>query len=254
MSFEYIETKMVRRILLTALAVLTFLTLMGGTNRAAADDTEDPGVRTVIKPLAYIETADVEDVLELLDVEWVAKQNLNAVVLRGKIANVEAALRAIESLDYPVPTLDLKMFIVSASKEREGLQGIPQELETVVSQLGGVFGYSGFELLESMSLKVQTGNGGLVEGGLRLGKEDGEPVSYGVRFRNTRVAPPDDAPLGRMIYLDDLRFWLRAESDVGKIETEVVVREGQKAVIGRSTPKGIGDSIVLVIEATIVKD
>ena len=40
---------------------------------------------------------------------------------------------------------------------------------------------------------------------------------------------------------------------LARIGTEVVVREGQKAVIGRSTPKGIGDSLVLVLDARIVR-
>jgi hypothetical protein len=243
-----------RHVLVTALAV----GLDGPVGAFAEPQHDSPAApkMTAVKPLAHVDAREFENVLALLEVEYVVKPAMNVIVLKGRKEAIESALRAIEALDQPQPNLELTAFIVSASKTHDESRGIPDDLRPVVDQLRGVFGYSGFELLDAASLRIQVGRRGTIQGGLALGDPEGRTVArYAIRFARVRIAPPDDSAEGWLIRLDDLTFGLTGDGgELAQLRTDVAIVEGQKAVIGRSAASGIGDSVVLIVDAKILGD
>ncbi len=207
--------------------------------------------RTVIKATKYIEVREATEVLELLDVEFALKEDQNLIVLRGEGYAVETALKVIDALDEAWPNIDLRVFVLAASKEGEA--DVPSELESAVDQLKGVFGYSGFQLLDSITLRVLEGRQARADGGIRLGN-DSERTGYHFSFQKILVVPEDDFI---SIRLKGLKFDVDgpvAGSLRASLMTDVQIREGQKAVIGSSTPTGIGETLILIVEATAPPD
>jgi hypothetical protein len=201
-------------------------------------------VRTVIQPIAYLDVTELEDVLQLFDVKAVIKPSINAVILRGEIEKVDGALKALQALDVPVQAMDVTMFVVRASKEKTGNSDIPGELRPAIDQLKGIFGYSSFALLDTVSLRTMHNGSGLVGGTLDLTTaDDTSHVSYQVMFSSARIIPEDGYSV---IRLDDLSFDVEKRS---RLKTDIEVREGQKAVLGRSSMLGL--DLVLIIEAKI---
>jgi hypothetical protein len=219
------------------------------------DEVEQPQARVVIKKLAYIDAIELESVLMLLEVDFVVQPTSNTIVLRGQDEYLTSALRAIEALDRPSPNIEMTMYVVAALKEERETQPIPEQLEPVLAQLRGVFGYRGFELLDEVSLNVLAGRSGLVEGGVSLRPNPNtiDRTTYTIQFDSARVTPGDTEDASWGIWLDDLNFAINGVNGHrhGRIRTEVIIREGQTAVIGRSTPEGIIDNLVLIVEAQI---
>ncbi len=207
--------------------------------------------RTVIKATKYIEVREATEVLELLDVEFALKEDQNLIVLRGEDYAVKTALKVIDALDEAWPNIDLRVFVLAASKEGEA--DVPSELESAVDQLKGVFGYSGFQLLDSITLRVLEGRQARADGGIRLG-DDLERTGYRFSFEKILVVPEDDS---LNIRLRGLKFEVDgpvAGSLRASLMTDVQIREGQKAVIGSSTPQGVGETLILIVEATAPPD
>ncbi len=219
---------------------------------ALAEEDAEPDIpRTVIKATKYIDVKETASVLELLDVEFAFKEDQNLIVLRGESYAVETAIKVIDALDEMWPNIDLRVFVLAASKEGEA--DVPSELEDAVGQLRGVFDYSGFQLLDTITLRVLEGRQARVGGGIRLG-DDSERTGYHFSFQKILVVPEDDS---LKIRLKGLRFDVDgpvAGSPRASLMTDVQIREGQMAVIGSSTPRGVGDTLILIIEAKAPPD
>ncbi len=234
---------------LTSVAALAILAL--AALPAAAQDEADPKkLRTVIKATQYTDVAEAQAVLELLEVDFALKPDQNLIVLRGEQYAVETALKVIDALDEPRPSIDLNVYVLSASKQ--GSADVPKDLEAAVGQLRSVFGYSGFELLDSITLRVLEGRRGRADGGIRLG-EGTARTGYRFGFQKVSVVPEDDF---LNIRIKQLKF--DVNSDVAgtlraSLMTDVQIREGQKAVIGSSTPEGAGETLILIVEATATR-
>ncbi len=224
---------------------------------AVAEEPADPKERgrTVVKLTRFVDVRDLEPILEILDVQVRLKPDLNALVLRGRDGgDLDTALALIEALDEPTPSIGVSVYVVAASRQEEAKSGISPELEAAVSQLQTVFGYRGFKVLDTVYLQVREGRRGGVVGGVELA--GGARSTYQFGFQNARVTPVEDGPL--FIRLDGLRFELnaRGESDsrpLAAFNTDVQVRVGQKAVIGKSTPEGTDETMILIVEAGLVK-
>ncbi len=215
---------------------------------APAQEQPDPKkYRTVIKATMHIEVREAVAVLELLDVEFAIKEDQNLIVLRGDNYAVETAIKVIDALDEPRPSIDLRVFVVAASKEESS--DVPGELESAVKQLKGVLGYTGFRLLDTITLQVMEGRKARADGGIRFGDDD-ERTSYRFSFQKVTVVPEDEV----RVRFNDLRFEVDgpvAGTLRASLMTDVEIRKGQKAVIGSSTPRGDGDTLVLILEASV---
>jgi len=242
-----------RSFTITAVTVMIAAMFNVNVSVAHAEEAGAAHPRMAVKPLAHIEASELRDVLALLDVRYVVKSEMNVIVLKGSNEAIEAALRAIETLDVPAPRLELTLFVVSASKQHDEIREIPPSLAPAIDQLRGVFSYRGFELLDVASLKVLAGRRGYIEGGVNLGADG--LGRYQISFSNVRVVP-GEKPGGWRFHLNDLNFNLSSNKvkPMVQIRTEVVVREGQKAVIGRSTPQGGDENLVLIVDVRFDRD
>ncbi len=230
-----------------ALAAAVAILGLAALPAPAQDQPEPKQKRTVIKATMHIEVREAVAVLELLDVEFAIKEDQNLIVLRGESYAIETAIKVIDALDEPRPSIDLRVFVLAASKE--GSSDVPGDLESTVKQLQGVLGYTGFRLLDSITLQVMEGRKARADGGIRLGSDE-ERTSYRFSFQKVTVVPEDDV----RIRFKDLKFEVDgpiAGTLRASLMTDVEIRKGQKAVIGSSTPRGAGDTLVLILEASV---
>ena len=231
------------------------LTIVGFTMvlPVLADERPEPTkTRTVIKATKYIDVDEAKPVLDLLGVPFAVKPDQNLIVLRGPDDAVETALKAIDALDEPRPSIDLHVFILAASEDQNS--NIPKDLEAAVQQLQGLFGYTGFELLDNVFLKVREGRRGRVDGGIFLENGATERTGYQLSFQKVTVVPEDGR---RSIRFKDMRFQVNgrvAGTLSAALVTDVEIREGQKAVVGSSTPQGIGQTLILIVHAEASPD
>jgi len=224
------------------------------------DSTNQRGMRTVIKQTQHVDVRELEKILGMLGLQIRLKPDINAIVLRGHDSNdIDTALRLIEALDVPPEpgrAVEITVFVVAASKDGTENVGITAGLAAAVDQLRTLFGYRGFELLDTVFLRVLDTHGGRVEGGLVL---DAPPpgvvrVGYELTFNRAEIIPRGDDE--RLVRLDGLTFELNG-TDGGEIQraylkTDVEIREGQKAVVGKSTPRGVDDTLILILEARVL--
>jgi hypothetical protein len=180
---------------------------------------------------------------------------------------VAAAVAAARSLDLPPqPTrsVEITAHVLGASKTAQLSGAVPSELEEVARQLKQVFGYRGVELVDSLSIRARDRGEALVTGAFSQG-EDLEPAPYRLGFNRASVV---DGPDARSVRLDGLRFmaelrrW-RASTPQGEpgrivssevnLTTDVEVREGQKAVVGKAATDGERDSLILVVEVKVIE-
>ena len=233
--------------LAAALAILGLATLPAWAQEASDSKKQ----RTVIKATMYIEVAEAEPVLGLLEVNYAVKPDQNLIVLRGEGDAVETALKVIDALDVPRPSIDLQVYVVSASKQ--GPTDVPGELEAAVGQLRSIFGYHGFKLLDTVMLRVLEGRKGRADGGIHLA-EDAQRTGYHFAFQKASVVPEDGF---NNIRIKGLKFEVNghvAGTLRAGLMTDILIREGQKAVIGSSTPQGAGDTLILIVEARASAD
>lgn len=232
-------------VLAVALAVLTFSWI--GFSLSAPVQAEEKTFRTVLKATLHIDVQDVAPVLDLLDIEYALKPDQNIIVLRGEPQSMETALKVIEALDQPRPSFELRLFVLSASKDKPSQGSLSPGLEKAVDQLRELFGYRSFALLDSVFLQVMEGRQGQIDGGVQLAGA-AERTPYHLSFRKIHRVPEADRTRVR---LDGLSFELsapEADSRLAQLRTDVEILEGQKAVIGSSTPGGLAETLVLIVE------
>ncbi len=244
MSRPKFESPFCTTLLLAAIALLLAAPLAGEESA-----NSDPP-RTVIKAVRHINVEDLVSTLELLDITFAIKSDLNSVVLRGPDGgDLQTALKLIDALDTPSPTISLRVFILTGSRQASEQTELPGELEAVTRQLRDLFGFKSIRLLDTAFLQVLEGHRGFVEGGVRFGSAADQQGHYELVFSKARVSPREDGPV--FIRLAGLKFNLNGKNGQGvRLQTDVEVPMGQKAVIGKSTPGGSSDSLVLVVEAS----
>ncbi len=243
MKFQPFDPMHSGLIRLAAVALLALTALPAIAEEAA--EPEKP--RTVIKATMHIEVSEAEPVLGLLDVNFALKPDQNLIVLRGDSYEVETAIKVIDALDTPRPMIDLHVYVLAASKQ--GSANVPEGLVEAVDRLQSLFGYSGFQLLDRITLRVLEGRRGQAEGGFLLG-EDKTRAGYHFGFDKVSVEPRDSF---NNIRIKRLQFNVSGSLQAG-LMTDVAIREGQKAVIGSSTPQGSEDTFVLIVEAKASPD
>lgn len=226
-------------------------------SKAAAEQQGKGPPRTVIKATRFVDVREVAPILEMLDVQIRLKPDVSMIVLRGwPDGDLETALKLIEALDEPSPSIEINVYILAASRDETGSAGISQELRAAVDKLQALFGYRGFKVLDTVFLRVLEGRAGQVNGAIDAGNGTSKRTGYRFGFNSNRVAPTEDGEV--FVRLNGLHFELHGEPEPGTVQharltTDVEIREGQKAVVGKSTPAGTGDTLILIIEAKVLK-
>ncbi len=227
---------------------------------ARAQPGEKP--RTVIKQTLYAEPEDLLGILSLLDLELKTMPQQNTLVMRGPSNDIESALKLIENLDRPRQDLEVELFILGAGPAGAAPQPqtpSPGGLAPLFERLRSLFGLENLTLLDTLFLRTQDGKGGQITGGVGA---PGQRTSFVLSFERARIVPLKDAGAespgreGSLLRFQGLRFqYGDSDSTTGSLatlRTDIEVGEGQRAVVGRSTPRGEGQTLILVIRAKIL--
>ena len=187
-----------------------------------------------------------------------ADDQLRAIVLRGKPADVAALETAIRELDSNSPdrgskNVELTVYLLSGSASSVA-ESNPPAMAPVVKQLRAVFPYANYQLLSTMLLRSGEGTPATTSGLLKGFGNSNTPSHYTVSYKAARVSAGEAGPI---VHLTDLHFVLRVAIeptlfDAG-VETDVDLREGQKVVVGKSNIENVDSALFLVVVAKLVE-
>jgi hypothetical protein len=169
---------------------------------------------------------------------------------------------------YDVPTasgtgrnIEIIVHMMLAAPKGESGDAVPPDLAPVVKQLKSVFGYNDFHIVDSAVVRTREGAVGAEMSGnasLAPGVPGAPNSSYQIRLGTAAVTPTEK---GNMIRLDGFRFGTQSPqqmpggnwnfTNIG-FNTSLDVREGQKAVVGKSKIDGTDRALILVISARVV--
>ncbi len=225
-----------------SLAILASCLTAVAQEAVPPEDSMERAPRTAIKAVKYADVAAIEPLVELVGVDVAVDPKRKLLVIRGPNSIMDTAIALIDALDTPEPPwgIELLVHLVAASKEPAAGQGIPADLEAALAELTELFGYRGFELVDTVFLFASTDAGSarvrapVRDGGIFDVGFDGARVIYGepkhsVLFENLTIQA------------------IAADID---LQTNVEVKEGHKVLIGKSSLRGAGEDkdLVLVIE------
>lgn len=182
-------------------------------------------------------------------------------------ALIQMASETIKRYDVPTAggtgrNIEIIVHMMLAAPKGESGDAVPPDLAPVVKQLKSVFGYNDFHIVDSAVVRTREGvsAGAEVSGiaSLAPGVPGAPNSSYQIRLGNTTVTPTDK---GNIIRIDGFRFGTRSPqqmpggnwnfTEIG-FNTNLDVREGQKAVVGKSKIDGTDRALILVVSARAV--
>ena len=210
--------------------------------------------RTVLFTPKYIDVRELQSVLELLNADIEVKPSLNLIAARSadeeELATLERIITTLDVAPEPKPNVELAAYVLAAS-EKVAPSNIPPDLSRMAEGLTSRFGFGSLRLLDTIFLRVDDGSGGRIEGSFPLGKSD-ELTGYQFHFDGATVAKQDGA---YHVRLEALTFAVTGDNPAGVqralIRTNVEVDLGQKMMVGKATPRGTGETLVLLIEAGV---
>jgi hypothetical protein len=255
------------------------------TKRAAGiPSTQAPRpemVRKVIQ-LKYADPPEVANLVGNWGAELRANREKKIIAVIGEKSAVAAVEEAIAKLDVPPPPVkdvELKAYFLMANQGKMEGGKIPADLADVVTQLKRILNYENFHLINTALLRVHDGTGANVSGtfmnsmALVMGQAAASGGPGGVNitsrrvdtstdfdFRVTRVeiVSEGDAPLVRVRNLS-LVFSGDAptpegskRTTLGRIDTNIDVKAGQKVVVGKTAFYSADSALILVLTANIV--
>jgi len=253
-----------------ALVVLTALLLPAGLAGAQAKENQKPTQQqrvpreaTEVYQLRHVDPDALSEVLNVFPAEIRADQKLKVIAVSGSKETVAAIGEVIKRLDVAPKARNLELTFYMLAASRKQLEGpdLPETLTSVAKQLGQIFGYAGIELLETAVVRLREGSGARTSGSLRLMETESPepPGTYTLRVKRAELSGNGDA---RQIRIDDLSLGLRIQGrtssggyayrDAG-FSTNIDLREGQKAVVGKANVEGGGRDFILVVTGKVLE-
>lgn len=229
-----------------------------------APATDENNVTQIFR-VAYADVKDVAEVISLFGGIVRPNPDLRVIAWTGpttQLPAVEAAIRSLDVAPVPEPNVELKIYFLMASKDSPETTSVPRALDDVARQLEAVFGYTSVRLVEVTAMRVRNGSHGKINGILPQRLADDREARYSFKF--DRLFVTEDAS-GRSIRLDGLNAGVQAPHtfvEDGKpvtrymetgIVTDIDIREGQKAVIGKTSIEGGAETVFVVVTGTISK-
>ncbi len=142
---------------------------------------------------------------------------------------VEAAIKQFDVAPEPPKNIEFTIYLLTGA-DAPGSTPLPKELLEMEKQLVAASAFKAFKLADSQVIRIRPGQPGEATGSQELSQ---------IRFRAGWIN--SDAK-GHVLSFDGLRVQLKSTA----VNTDVDLREGQWAVIGRANPDG-----VLVAMATV---
>lgn len=136
---------------------------------------------------------------------------------------------------------------------------IPTEMEPVVKQLGRMFSYKGYQLIDTEVIRVREAQGGDASAVVDGKSAAAAKTISEMNFRS--VSTTVDAK-GPAVKVDGLKVGLRIPIPDSKggysyldtgISTDVDIREGQKVVVGKANMEGTDRASIVFLSAKVVE-
>lgn len=256
----------------TLVAVLTIVAL-AATSAVAQETTtglvpptptDDHDFVTQIFRVRYADVRDLANIIHLFRGRAQPEPELGVIAWTGPpslLPAVEAAIRSLDVAPVPEPNVELTVYFLMATKEGPPSTSVPADLDGVAVQLQEVFGYTSVRLIEVTAIRVRNGSQGKINGILPQRLADDREARYQFYFDKLHVTEDSS---GRSIRLDRLNAGVQAPHNVVEggqattrymqtgIQTDIDLREGQKAVIGKTSIEGGAETVFVVVTGTIV--
>jgi hypothetical protein len=200
--------------------------------------------------------------------------DLGVIVLSGDADAVAAAEDAIHRFDRPSAgastprNLTFTAHLLVGRQQAVSSAPLPAELTPVVEQFRSVFAYKGYELLDTLALRVSDDRRGdsMVEGLARWPAGAALPAKTHLGIQQARITGEDDK--GRTVRIARLTVRVHLpiagtdgpQGAIAKdaityrttaVETGLDIREGQKVVVGKASFDGTNDALILVLKVDI---
>lgn len=241
---------------IVALAALLFTLSLAGP-LGAQDEAEVPRAPRIEQEIVEIEHADpaqLANVLNVFPIQVQAHPELGLLTLRGTRADLDAAVAAARRLDVPrerSPSVEVVAHVLRASRAGGSGGEVPAALADVAEQLRDLFGFRDVRLLESLVVRAADRAAGQVKGHFAAGA-GGDAVGYRFGFNRLGLLSESSGDGERRVRLDGLVFETVGPGDV-RLVTDLEVREGQQAVVGKaSSGRESDESLIVVVEVRVV--
>lgn len=228
---------------------------------AAAMAQEAPEAVEKIIEFKYLEGDQAERAIRLVrevsDAKIASDSVLRKIIIKGRADRVAAAEKLLRSLDTadaaaPNKRLDVTIRVLGAFHDAGAKRGdeIPADLEPVVKELRGTFAYKAYTLLDTVTLSGIAGS--KVESGGNLISPDTSVMSYSTRFLRSGFDRESKA-----VTLNGFFFLIRSRNPAtnqiqeNAITSDVLVRPGQKLVLGGIKAGDANIACLLVISAKV---
>ena len=232
---------------------------------AAAQDSADVEPVTKIFRVEHADVKSIAGVISIFHGKVQPNPDLGVIAWTGPASQLPAVEAAIASLDVaplPAPNVELTVYFIMASKGGSGKSSVPAALDGVAAQLREVFGYDTIQLIETTAMRARHGSDGKINGILPKRLADDREARYEFYFDRLKVTEDGS---GRSIRLDGLNAGVQAPHTVvidgapatrymqTGVRTDIDLREGQKAVIGKTSIEGGAETIFVVVTGTIIE-
>lgn len=252
-------------LVMVALAATPAVAQKTTTGLVSPTPTADRNLVTQIFRVHYADVRDLASIIQLFGGRVQPEADLGVIAWTGAPSQLPAVEAAIRSLDVaPVPELnvELTVYFLMATKEGTPSVSVPAALDGVAVQLQEVFGYTTVRLIEVTAMRVRNGSHGKLNGILPQRLADDREARYEFSFDKLHVTEDSS---GRSIRLDRLNTGVQAPHTVVEngqattrymqtgIQTDIDLREGQKAVIGKTSIEGGAETVFVVVTGTIIE-
>ena len=227
--------------------------------------SESDRVTKIIK-LEHVNPDSVRDLLAALPVNMHTDSELGLLVVHGPPRTVELVEKSVKELDVPSGrsknrNVEITAYLVGASRAGDSGSEVAPLLRPVVAQLRERFPYQGYQLLETVSLRLRSRSrerssiSGLIPD---LAVEGAAPASYVFRVHLNSI---QSSPSGQTISIKevDLAAMIpvrtserRSIDQQIRIETQIDLPVGKTVVVGKAGVRGVVDGIFLVLHANLV--
>jgi hypothetical protein len=221
--------------------------------------TGDQPVEQEIVEIRHADPSEIRRVLLVFPLHVPSHESLGLITLRGARADLDAAVAVARRLDVPraqSPSDEVVAHVLRGSRAggaggEGGARGeVTPGLTDVAEQLRNVFGFRRVELLDTLVVRAADRAAGQVKGFL---SRDGSPVGYRFGFNRLDLLAQQAAEGDRQVRLNGLVFETDSAGGDVRLVTDLEVREGQKAVVGKAASgREQSESLIVVVEIRVL--
>lgn len=210
-------------------------------------------VEQEIVEIRHADPSEIARVLHVFPLQVRAHESLGLITLKGVRADLDAAAAVARNLDVPrqkSPSVEVVAHVLRGSRAGDEGGEVTPALADVAEQLRNVFGFRRVDLLDSLVVRAADRAAGQVKGSL---SRDGSPVGYRFGFNRLDLLDHEGADGGRQARLNGLVFETDSAGGDVRLVTDLEVREGQKAVVGKAASgREQNESLIVVVEIRVL--